>query len=130
MKILSILFLIILFSSCSSSIKTLELETGEELSNKQIIITLETYFNNYIKIFKDDTLVFEKRVKTRNPKILTVTEVINLGYTDNHTLIEIKVGKKTRKKIQMDYHEYAYIKRNKFTGRLKCELTNSKRFYR
>ena len=130
MKILSILFFIIFFSGCSSYIKTVGLETGEELSNKQVFITLESYFNNYIKIFKDDTLVFEKRVKTKNPKILTVTEVINLGDTDNHTLIELKVGKKARKKIQMDYHEYAYIKRNKFTGRLKCELTNSKRRYR
>ena len=89
---------IIIITSCSNHFKTsftrMQSET-KEYNYPQIIF--KGQYNSKVKVFVDDSLYFDERIKNENHKVLTKAKTITLDKIPKS--IDIKVGIRPKKRI-------------------------------
>ena len=96
---------------------------------KQLIITFETFYKNQkCRIYIDDTLFFQQRIVNHNPLVLTLAESIVIPSVPNR--IKVNVGTHKKNIILKKGECYIYVKRIRFLGFIKIEVSNSQRKYR
>jgi len=96
---------------------------------KEIIIAFESFYNNQKgSIYVDDVLFFQERIINHNPQVLTLAKSVVIPSVPNR--IKIKVGKHKKNIILEKGECFIYVKRNRFSGFIKIEKSNSQRKYR